>query len=63
MERRDCLPSAVPYGALTPDYECASKITGLEEALGEDYFRELFNTFLVASIVPWNTDLRILAMN
>lgn len=31
------------YEALRSDYQCASKLPGVEEALGEFYFRELFH--------------------
>ena len=45
------------YAALRQDYECASKLPALEEALGEIDSGEPFNQFLIASIVPWDTDM------
>ena len=45
------------YAALRQDYECASKLPGSEEALGEIDSGEPFNQFLIASILPWDTDM------
>ena len=55
--QQEALSQLKVYGALRQDYECASKLPGLEESLGEEDLGEPFNHFFVASIVPWKTDL------